>query len=409
MRARTRLDALARVAGAVALMGGSLALVSSPAAAAEGTPAAGTVAFSCTMPDFKKDFDYAAKVSVAGYRAAEGGPVTLRATLSDLPGVAPVAINNASMSATLKLTIDGQAVTLKGTGPTTAAPNGPVPVTDVSGTVTSSKAELPVTATAFTFVVSGVGGQCTASTALSVLTVSDEPPPTPTTPTPTPKPTKAPTTAPAKAPTSAPPAGNPGKPAKGTVKFACVMSIGSKFDYNATISVSGYRKNAGDPVSLQATMSKLPGIAPVPIDGSMEYTLNLSVGGTATTLTATDTVNAAPKAVVPVPTLKGSVKASGDELDVKASGFSFDFPSASIGAKCTGSGTLSKMTVSSEPPADSDGGGSGGGSSDPAATLPKTGGTGSLPVIGLVAASLVFLGAAGLVWLPSRRGTATRG
>jgi hypothetical protein len=409
MRAWTRLGSLGRLAGAVALTAGSLALIQAPAVAADGTPAAGTVPFKCIMPQFNnRAFDYDAEVSVKGYRAAEGGPVTLRATLSDMPGVSPVALNKASMTAKVTVTVDGQAVTLEGTGTSSAAANAPVPVPEVSGTVTSDKTELPVTVTAFSFLVMGVGGECTASKELPALTVGDGPAP-PTTPPPTtPPPTKAPTAAPTSA--EPPPAGNPGKPAEGTVKFACTLTIGSKFDYNAKMSVSGYRAKEGDPVSLQATMSKLPGIAPVPIDGSMDYKLDLSVGGTATALKATSNVTAAPNTDVSVPVLKGSVEAEGDELEVKASGFSFDFPSAGIGAECTGSGTLSKLGVSSEPPKDGDGGGGGGGGGDTAGdTLPKTGGTDALPVIGLVAATLVFLGAAGIVWFPKRRSTPVGG
>ncbi|WP_153865246.1 hypothetical protein [Mumia zhuanghuii] len=410
MRARTRLGALGRLVGAVALTAGSLALIQAPAVAADGTPAAGTVPFKCIMPQFNnKAFDYDAEVSVAGYRAAEGDPVTLRATLSAMPGVSPVALNKASMTAEVTVTVDGQAVTLEGTGTSSAAANAPVPVPEVSGTVTSDKTELPVTVTAFSFLVMGVGGECTASKELPALTVSDGPAPT-TPPPATSPPTKAPTKTPTAAPTTAPPAGNPGKPAEGTVKFACTLTIGSKFDYNAKMSVSGYRAKEGDPVSLQAKMSKLPGIAPVPIDGSMEFTVDLTIGGTATALKATSNVTAAPNTDVSVPDLKGSVEAEGDELEVKASGFSFDFPSAGIGAECTGSGTLSKLGVSSEPPKDGGAGdGGGGGGATAGDTLPKTGGTDALPVIGLVAATLVFLGAAGIVWFPKRRSTPVGG
>ncbi|QMW65085.1 LPXTG cell wall anchor domain-containing protein [Mumia sp. ZJ1417] len=395
------------MAAALGLTVGSLALVSSPAAAAEGVPATGKTTFTCKLSTFP-EFQYVSDISVAGYRASVGGPVTLRATMSDLPGVSPAPLNNYQMDTTLTLDVDGKEVVLKGGAKVTAAARAPIPLPDLEGVTTSDKAELAVTVKAFKFdfPVLQMAGPCAGEQKLSTLTVGDGSAPT-TPPTTTPPATAPPTTAPPTTAETTPPAGNPGKPAEGTVKFACTLSLGSKFDYNAKMSVSGYRAAAGDPVTLQATMSKLPGIAPVPIDGSMDFTVDLSVGGTATTLKATSTVNAAPKAEVAVPTLKGSVKASGDELDVTAKAFMFNFPSAGIGAECTGNGALSKLGVSSEPPED-DGGG--GGDDTPSGdTLPKTGGTNSLPVIGLAASALILLGAAGIVWFPSRRSTPTSG
>jgi len=408
---RARVGVLARVAGALALTVGSLALVSSPATAAEGTPATGKLTFSCKLATFPA-FDYPADISIAGYRAAGSDSVTLRATMSDLPGASPAPLNDYKLQTSLTLDVDGTEVVLKGESRVSAPASARIPLPDSEGATKSDKAELAVTVKSFRFEFPDLqmAAPCTGTQKLTALTVSDKAPPaTPTTPPPTtPPPTKAPTAAPTSA--EPPPAGNPGKPAEGTVKFACTLTIGSKFDYNAKMSVSGYRAKEGDPVSLQATMSKLPGIAPVPIDGSMDYKVDLSVGGTATALKATSNVTAAPNTDVSVPVLKGSVEAEGDELEVKASGFSFDFPSAGIGAECTGSGTLSKLGVSSEPPKDGGGGGGGGGGGDTAGdTLPKTGGTDALPVIGLVAATLVFLGAAGIVWFPKRRSTPVGG
>ena len=97
-----------------------------------------------------------------------------------------------------------------------------------------------------------------------------------------------------------------GVPATGKTTFSCVLNpLGSEFDYPTTISVSGYRAKAGDPVTLQATMSDLPGIAPLPIDGMMNVTLGLEVDGAAVKLAGSGNVTAAPKEEVPVPTAVG--------------------------------------------------------------------------------------------------------
>ncbi|WP_262849069.1 hypothetical protein [Mumia quercus] len=404
MSVRTRVARLAVVASAATLAGTALMAGAGSAAAAEGTPATGTVAFDCKMPAFPTgDFDYPAQVSLAGFRASEGAPVELRATMSDMPGVSPVPLNNAVMKTTLSVTVGGQQVTLEGSGSSTAAAKAPVPVPDVSGKVTAAENELAVKVTAFNFVVSGIEGVCTASSDLSTLTVGDGAAP-PTTPPPTVPPTTAPTQEPTTEPPATEPPGNPGKPAKGKVAFKCELNIGSKFDYNADLSVSGYRAKEGDPVSLVATMSDLPGIAPVPIDGSMDFSVDLSVGGKATTLKANSTVKVPPKADVAVPKLKGTADAAGDELEVKASGFAFDFPASNISATCVGSATLSKLGVSSEPPDDDggDGGDDGNGGGTGGDALPKTGPTDGLPVIGLWAGALVLLGAAGIILLPRR-------
>ncbi|WP_370614816.1 hypothetical protein [Mumia sp. Pv 4-285] len=411
MRAPGRVRALARVVGATLLASASLAVVAAPASAAAGTPATGEATLTCQLSGFvNRPFDYPIEVEISGYRAAEGDPVTLTADLNDMPGLSPAPIQNYQMDVTLDLEVEGAAVTLTGGGKPTAAANAPVPVPTMTGEIDSDASDLEIKVKKFTFnfPILTLRADCPADLALSTLTVGDETPPPTTAPTTAP-PTTAPTTA---VPTTPAPTSKEGEPATGTVNFACTLSLGSKFEYPAEMSVSGYRAKDGDPVALQATMSDLPGMSPVPINGSMDFTLGLTVGGTATTLKATSTVDAAAKAEVKVPTLTGSVKASGDELDVSGKSFTFDFPSAGIGAECTGDGELSKLVVGDEAPEDGDdppGGGGGGGGDTGGEQLPKTGGTDALPVIALVASALLMMGAAGLVLVPARRRTVSGG
>ena len=184
--------------------------------------------------------------------------------------------------------------------------------------------------------------------------------------------------------------------------------LNSAFEYPATISVAGYREKAGDDVSLSATMSDLPGISPVPIDGQMDVTLALTVGGAKTTLKGSTHAVAAPKAKVPVPNLSGSVAADDDELAVKVTGFTFNFAALSIDATCKASSVaLSTMVVGSEPvETDDEGTDTTSGSTTTttsSGTLPQTGGGDSLPVVGLWALALTLLGVAGLLCVPQAR------
>ena len=115
---------------------------------------------------------------------------------------------------------------------------------------------------------------------------------------------------------------------------------------------------------------------------------------------------------MPVPDLTGEVDIDGDEAEVKVTAFTFNFAELSVGADCTTTASLGKMTMGSEPPATSggddsgggdSGGGTSGGTSSSGGTLPKTGEPSSLPVLALWAGALLLLGAAGLVLLPLAR------
>jgi len=148
----------------------------------------------------------------------------------------------------------------------------------------------------------------------------------------------------------------------------------------------------------------------VPIQGPMDFTLDVSAGGAKMTMTSTGDVDVQPNQDVPVTDLTGSLDADGDEMAIAVTGFTFDFPSGGVGAKCTAAATsLGEMSVGSEPVKvdDSDSGsdsgsGSGGdsGSTSSGGSLPQTGGGDALPVVALWAVALSLLGAALLLMVP---------
>lgn len=398
------------VVGSVAAVGGS------PAVAAPGDELVGTTVFTCTSaaaPD--KPFEWNGTLTLSAFRpTADSTAVTVVAELSKMAGTVPLDVGTVPVTEILDLDLAGTSVKLNGSGTTEIKADTDFALPNAYGTLTSSAADLAVTVNSFSFSVTAMGSTLATSCVVKsgdalgnlkiVVGVAPTPTPAPTTTVP---PTSTPTPSPT-ATASVPQGSKGGKPAKGSATFACVLSpLNSKFDYNAKISVSGFRAEAGDDVSLTAAMSDLPAISPVPIAGSMDYTLDATVGGKKVTLKSTDNVNAAPKEEVPVKNLTGTVGVDGDELEVKVSKFTFNFPSAGIGADCVAASpvSLGKMTVGSEPTDEDENGGGGEApvaaeSASSGGTLPKTGGGDSLPVVALWALALTLLGAAGLLCVP---------
>ncbi len=120
-----------------------------PADAAKAKPlkgtSSGTVALACNV--IGSDFDFAATIKLAGVRKTKTDKkVTLKAKISDMPGVAPVPINN-DMTSKLSLKVGSSKATLSGKGHATAAASSPVPVQPAAGTVSNKKNTLAVTVT----------------------------------------------------------------------------------------------------------------------------------------------------------------------------------------------------------------------------------------------------------------------
>lgn len=141
------------------------------------------------------------------------------------------------------------------------------------------------------------------------------------------------------------------KAASGTVPLSCTIEpFGNEFDYSSTIKVTGKRQ--GKKLALVATMSKMPGVAPVPVNGEMDSTLVLKVGTAKATLKGTSEVSVGASESIPIPPLKGSVKApkkakKPKKLPVTVVSYAFDLPSYGVSGTCapTGSGSLGKLTV----------------------------------------------------------------
>lgn len=380
---------LAALIGVGGLVLGSVALVAGPAFAAE--ELVGTTTFDCTSeaaPGAPFSWDGTFTLTATRPDAASTA-VVIAAEVSDMAGLVPVPLGEQSITAQLALDVAGTAATLTGTGTSDIPADTEFPLPAMQGPVTSAATDLAITVTAFEFELTDLESNTTCvvdtGAALGDLTVVvGEPPPTEE-----PEPSESPT--PSASPTDD--ADGKGKPAKGKVTFDCVLNpLGSDFEYPATITVAGYRADAGDPVSLSAEMTDIPGIAPVLIDGQMDVTLDLTVGGKKTTLEGGGHVTAPAHEKVSVPTLTGKVAASGDELDVKATAFTFNFAAVSVDADCeTTNGSLGKMLVGTEP-IDNDTG-----------SLPRTGGGDAMPVIALWALAFVLLGAAGLLCVPTAR------
>ncbi|MQW76775.1 hypothetical protein GHK92_12905 [Nocardioides sp. dk4132] len=162
-------------------------------------------------------------------------------------------------------------------------------------------------------------------------------------------------------------------------------------------------------------MSKMPGIAPVPIDGvGMAVELDLEIDGTATTLTGENSLTLATYEEIPMPSMSGTVETDAVDAEVKVIGAGIvtdEVGGTTITIDCTAGKVLGTMTIGVgelDEPDDGDdgsGGGAGGGTTTPTSgsTLPQTGGGDSLPVMALWASGLTLLGAAALLLVPGVR------
>lgn len=141
------------VAAALAL-GGSALLAPGAAEAAKVKAKKGsitaTVPFSCVI--FDDEFDYDAKIKLTGTRAPKAKSVVLKATMSDFPGVSPVAIDN-DVEVKLSLKLGSKAVVLKGKGHASAAAGEAVPVPPVKGSLKSTLNSFATKATKMEFTI----------------------------------------------------------------------------------------------------------------------------------------------------------------------------------------------------------------------------------------------------------------
>lgn len=151
--------------------------------------------------------------------------------------------------------------------------------------------------------------------------------------------------------TLAPGAAHAAKPLKGgvtgTVPLSCTF-LDNTFDYDAKIKLNGVRAKKSDPkVALRASMSKMPGVSPVPIDNDVEATLKLKTGSSKATLKGMKRVTAGANEPVAVPPVKGSTKNRKNSLAVTVTSLSFYIPDYDMTISCvpTGSGALGTLKL----------------------------------------------------------------
>lgn len=154
----------AAIVTAAALTLGASALLA-PAADAKPKPkplkgsTTGTVLFNCEFAGTA--FEYPATIKLSGTRASKTAkPVKLVATMSDLPGVAPLALNFDATSA-MDVTVGTVDTVLKGKGKlVTEGPREPAKMFPAKGAVNTRSNSLPVTVAAFEAVVFGNAIPC---------------------------------------------------------------------------------------------------------------------------------------------------------------------------------------------------------------------------------------------------------
>lgn len=156
--------------GAAAAAAAALALSAStllaPAADAKSKPkplkgsTSGTVLFNCDFAG--TPFEYNATIKLSGVRkSATTKPVKLKATMSDLPGVAPLALDF-DATETVNLTVGTVKTVLKGAGHlTTGAAYEPAPMFPAKGSASTKSNSLPITVKALSLVVLGNTINCT--------------------------------------------------------------------------------------------------------------------------------------------------------------------------------------------------------------------------------------------------------
>lgn len=125
----------------------------------DGKPASGQVAFDCVLAPFDSAFRYEGKITVSGARAKEGDTdVTLAATMPQIPGIAPVPIENGRMVATVKGKVDGKAVTFSSETTVNAAAKAKVSVKRATAEVKTSAEKAKVELEAFGFKFDPISG-----------------------------------------------------------------------------------------------------------------------------------------------------------------------------------------------------------------------------------------------------------
>ncbi|TIC88055.1 hypothetical protein E8D34_07135 [Nocardioides sp. GY 10113] len=115
-------------------------------------PAKGVVSFACVLNPLGSDFDYEPTIAVYGSReSADDDEVALWAEMSDMPGLAPVPIENNAMEVTLNAVVGGTKVALTASSMVNAAIKAKVAVPTLKASMTSDAEEMDVEITGYSF------------------------------------------------------------------------------------------------------------------------------------------------------------------------------------------------------------------------------------------------------------------
>lgn len=228
----------------------------------------------------------------------------------------------------------------------------------------------------------------------------------------------APVTAPVVAPVVLAPAAGavvasqetqPAATARGDVTFDCILQpFRSAFRYQGRASISGQPGAEAGAMELTASFPDLPGIAPVPIDGgTMHVSVKGTMGGEPLELTSTSTVNAEPKAEVPLPQLSGVVQADPADAAVELTTFRFAFEEMmgiEISADCeaTDGAHLGRMRAGAGGPEETAADDAAEGTEGTAGTAAVAESGPSLPLLALWALPVGVVALGLVLWLPKR-------
>lgn len=140
------------------------------------------------------------------------------------------------------------------------------------------------------------------------------------------------------------------KPLKGSVTGVVSLDCAfgdSPFVYDATITLKGVRASkTAKPVKLTATMSDLPGVAPVPLDYDAEGEMDLTVGAVTTVLKGKGHLKADAAAPAPMFPMKGAANTKSNALPVTVNEVALTVLGMTIA--CTpveGQGALGTLTL----------------------------------------------------------------
>ena len=139
------------LAGALVMGGAGTAGAAVTVSAAKGGSVQGQVAFDCLLLPFNSAFRYEGPATIGAPSEAGAEGLALTGQFPEIPGIAPVAIENGNMRIWTKGTAGGNEVELKGATVVNAGASQPVPLPEMEGVVQGVDAATEVELSSFGF------------------------------------------------------------------------------------------------------------------------------------------------------------------------------------------------------------------------------------------------------------------